>query len=85
MADWRQVSFVVRSRHRTSLLSQLQGGPQTPSVLASRLHISVSHTSQLLSGLSKKGLVVCLTPTLPRGRLYQLTPKGSRALADLPR
>lgn len=85
MLDWDRVSFVVRSRHREAVLRQLREGPQTPSGLAKRLNISISHASQLLSSLSTKGLVACLTPSAVRGRLYALTKKGQEVLAHLSR
>jgi ArsR family transcriptional regulator, cadmium/lead-responsive transcriptional repressor len=83
MPDWDRVSFVVRSRHREAVLRQLRGGPQTPSNLARRLNISISHTSQLLSSLRQKGLVVCLTPSAVRGRLFSLSKKGQDVLDHL--
>jgi predicted transcriptional regulator len=83
MVDWQKVGFVVRSRHRQTILRLLGDGPRTPSALAKRLSLSVSHTSQLLSGMGSKGIVVCLTPNMVRGRLYALTPVGKEILSTV--
>lgn len=85
MVDWARVAFVIGSRHRTALVRELERGPLTPSALAERLGISLSHVSQLLIGLARQELVHCLTPAAARGRLYELTPKGKEVAGELRR
>lgn len=51
--------------------------------MAKETGIPLSHISNTLAELTKKNLVVCLTPKLKKGRLYDLTPMGKKLLKNL--
>jgi DNA-binding MarR family transcriptional regulator len=61
----------------------LQDKPSTPSIIAEKSKIYPSHVSNTLSELVEKKLVVCLTPKLKKGRLYELTKSGKGLLKNI--
>ncbi len=64
-------------------MTALRDKPLTPSGISEKIEIYQSHVSQTLSELSQKKLVVCLTPKLKKGRLYDLTKEGQSMLKKL--
>jgi DNA-binding MarR family transcriptional regulator len=79
--DWLSYGFVLASSHRKHLVWILRGGPSTPSSLAKKAGLPVSHVSKALKELELNNLVICLTPDLRKGRVYALTQSG-RKIAD---
>jgi DNA-binding transcriptional ArsR family regulator len=68
---WDEVSFVIRSKYRVTVLEQLNDGPATPSRIASYSNFSLSHVSRALQELRDRGLVELLVSEQQRmGRLY---------------
>ena len=61
----------------------LENKKLTPVELAKETGIPLSHVSNTLAELLKKDLVVCLTPKLRKGRLYDLTKDGKNILKEL--
>lgn len=61
----------------------LKDKPLTPTTISDKTKLYPSHVSLTLSELTEKNLVVCLTPKLKKGRLYDLTKKGRKLLKDL--
>ncbi len=57
--------------------------PSTPSIISEKTALYPSHVSLTLSELVEKKLVVCLTPKLRKGRLYELTKDGHSVLKNL--
>ena len=55
----------------------------TPAEMAKETGIPLSHVSNTLAELLKKNIVVCLTPKLKKGRLYELTINGKKILKNL--
>lgn len=55
----------------------------TPNIISEKTGVYPTHISTTLTQLSKKNLVVCLTPKLKKGRLYELTKKGNEILLQL--
>ena len=55
----------------------------TPNAISEKTDLYTSHVSQTLSQLTEKKLVVCLTPKLKKGRLYDLTKKGRGILEHI--
>lgn len=80
---WDRYGYVISSSHRRSIVKELEGKPRTPSELADRLDLAISHVSQLLKGLSERGVVECLNPEERKGRLYGLTDDGRWVLERL--
>lgn len=61
----------------------LQDKTSTPSIISEKTKIYPSHISSTLSELVKKKLVVCTTPKLRKGKLYELTDDGHNILKNL--
>jgi predicted transcriptional regulator len=80
--SWEDVSFVVRSKTRKSVLMELQT-PKTPTMLARELHTSLANISRTLRELQRKGLVECITPRVRVGKIFALTDKGKRVSAKI--
>jgi len=51
--------------------------------MAKETDIPLSHVSNTLAELLEKDLVVCLTPKLKKGRLYELTVNGKKIIKNL--
>jgi len=74
--DWHAFGFVVGSQYRKEVVSSMVSGPKTPSGISEHTGIHRNHVSSTLRTLEREGLVVCLTPELKKGRLYELSKKG---------
>ncbi|MBN4046131.1 hypothetical protein JYT57_00445 [Nitrosarchaeum koreense] len=77
------LGFVLASEYRKKVMITLEDKASTPSVIAEKTKIYPSHISNTLKELVEKKLVVCLTPKLKKGRLYELTTNGKKILKDL--
>lgn len=77
------LGFILASNYRKKVLLALQEKTDTPSEIAEKTKIYPSHISNTLSELVEKKLVVCLTPKLKKGRLYELTANGKKILKNL--
>ncbi len=61
----------------------LKDNPDTPSGISEKTEIYPSHISNTLNELVEKELVVCITPKLRKGRLYELTREGQKIIKNL--
>ena len=61
----------------------LQEKPLTPVTIAGKTELHTSHVSNTLAELTKEKLIVCLTPKLRKGRLYELTKTGKELLKNI--
>lgn len=77
------LGFILASNYRKKVLLALQEKADMPSGIAEKTKIYPSHISNTLSELVDKKLVVCLTPKLRKGRLYELTANGKKILKNL--
>jgi len=77
------LGFVLASEYRKKVMLSLQDKPLTPSIISEKTKIYPSHVSNTLNELVEKKLVVCLTPKLKKGRLYELTINGKNILKYL--
>jgi predicted transcriptional regulator len=77
------LSFVLVSKHRISILRNLNKSQITPTLLAKKLGLGNSHTSVLLKGLYVKELIICINPDKKKGRLYEITDNGKIILAKV--
>ena len=78
---WEDVSF-VQGRVRKCCLEVLAIGPTTPTEIASRIDKPLSHISRALKELQERSLVECLTPNMSKNRIYSITEKGRKVLAN---
>ena len=77
MEELEDYSWVVRGKQRKAVIKSIKyKKPLTPTELAQKSHLSLNHTSRVLTELKKKHLAKCLNPKSKTGRLYILTPKG---------
>lgn len=79
---WELISF-AQGRTRKYCLETLASGPKTPSSLVKISGKHLSHISRALRELTEKGLIECLTPDLPKSRIYGITNKGKEVLKKL--
>lgn len=80
--SWDDVSFIMASKNRKTILSKLVT-PKTPTLLAKSANLNLANVSRSLTELSKRGLVVCLTPNKRVGKIYGLTKKGNIVLEKM--
>ena len=55
--DWDEVSFVISSRYRVTVIKRLAAGPSTPSQIASDADVGIAHVSRALQRLRERSLV----------------------------
>ena len=80
--SWKEVSFVIASKTRKSILVKLET-PRTPTILAKDLKINLANVSRALTELENKNIIVCLTPGQKVGKIYSLTKKGIDVAAKI--
>lgn len=74
--DWELYSFIISSIYRKKILHTLMERPKTPTEIRNETDYYLSHVSNVLNELLKKDLIVCLTPSRSKGRVYRLTEQG---------
>lgn len=77
---WELKGKVSASNYRKSVLSKLNEGAFAPRELEKSLGIKISHISSTLGELQELGLIVCLTPSLRKGKQYGITKLGREVL-----
>ncbi len=77
------VAYVKASNHRKNIIEYLNYGLKTPKEIGVALNVRTNHISNLLADLRKHNLVVCSTPNVRKGRLYELTENGIKVLEYL--
>jgi predicted transcriptional regulator len=82
-SDYKLLGKVLASNHRLRTLNLLAERIMTPGEIANRLDLELSHVSKTLRELQDFGLVECKNPTLRKGRLFALTPKGKITIESL--
>lgn len=84
---WDEVSFVTTSDYREDVLTELCGGPATPTGLAGSLDMHISHVSRSLQELRDRNYVELLvSEDRKKGRFYGPSEKGeavAKRLDDL--
>lgn len=85
--DYDDVSYVISSQYRSSVVKALENGPATPSKLAKDVECRVTHVSRALNELKEKDIVELLvSEDVKKGRIYHLTDSGreaSRAVEEM--
>jgi len=79
-AQWETVSYIFSSDVRTRVLETLCAQKATPSQIAKRIGQPLSHVSRALKELQLKQLIILLTPTRTKARLYEATAIGNEVL-----
>lgn len=77
--SWEDASFVIRSRLRKSVLTELRK-PKTPTILARDLHTGIPNVSRTLKELQNAGLIQLITPKARIGKIFLTTDKGTKVL-----
>lgn len=75
--NWKLTGWVLRSKNRAKVL-RLLNIPLTPSQVAKKLKISLTHASKVVRELEKKKLIKCLNESNKMGRIYQRTSEGEK-------
>ncbi len=81
--DWHAYGFVVGSEYRKKVVGSMASGPKTPKQISAATGLRLNHVSSTLKELVNVRAVMCLTPDLRKGRLYQLTRLGQQILHKL--
>lgn len=77
--DWDQIGFVISSKYRIAVFEQLAEAPSTPSSIASRTELPITHISRALQTLSERSLVELLVAKdTKKGRIYGITDRGNQ-------
>ena len=74
--DWHVFGLIVASDYRRKVVNAIESGAKTPKQIAGLTGLHLSHVSATLSELTNEKVVVCLTPELRKGKLFQLTEVG---------
>ncbi len=77
---WNLVGFILGSEYRQKIIFGLEKSIKTPKQIAKETGIQINHVSNVLRELIDRELIVCKTPELRKGRLYQITEKGKEIL-----
>lgn len=77
------LGYVLASNYRKKVLIALKDKALTPMAISEKTGVYPTHVSTTLSELTEKNLVVCLTPQLKKGRLYEITKEGQKLLKHL--
>lgn len=77
---WEVVALLTGSRQREVVVEALDEGPATPSTLADRTPLAITHVSRVLGDLREAKAVELLVPEdTHKGRIYGLTDTGRQA------
>ena len=75
--EWEEIGFVISSNYRTAVLRHLAEDASTPTAIADRAGLPVTHVSRALRTLAERSLVELLVPKeIKKGRRYGLTDRG---------
>ena len=81
--DWEKYGFTIASKYRTKVVMALSQKPKTPSEIAEETGLYLSHVSSTISGLIENNIIRCLTPSLKRGKVFDLTEAGKEIAAEI--
>lgn len=75
--NWDEVSYVISSSYRVTVLQRLADSPATPSRIAADTDRPITHVSRALQGLREHGLVdLLVSEERQKGRVYGITEHG---------
>jgi hypothetical protein len=79
---WKDYGWIIRGSQRSKVIKMFPDKPITAETLRKEINsktdlkLSLREISRHLTSFTKQGLLKCLTPDAPYGRLYILTEKG---------
>lgn len=77
--NWDEVSYVISSSYRVTVLKRLADSPATPSRIATDTDRAITHVSRALQGLREHDLVELLvSEERQKGRVYGITEHGEK-------
>ena len=79
---WELSGIVQSSSYRTRILESLKDA-KTPSRLEQELNIKISHVSRTLKELTSLKLIKCHSPSLRKGKFYQITKLGEEVQKNM--
>lgn len=75
--EWDEVSYVISSSYRVTVLGRLADSPATPSRIAQDTDHPITHVSRALQGLRDHELVdLLVSEERQKGRVYGITDHG---------
>ena len=77
------IGYLLASEYRKKVMNSLKDSAFTPGTISKKTELHLSHVSLTLKQLVEKKLVICLTPKLKKGRLYDLTKTGKDLLKHI--
>ena len=77
------IGYLLASEYRKKVMNSLKDSALTPGTISKKTELHLSHISLTLKQLVEKKLVICLTPKLKKGRLYDLTKTGKDLLKHI--
>jgi len=75
--DYDKLGWLKASQYRQNILVILSKQICTPKDISIETGYYLSHVSNTISELKKRGLVECLTPQRKKGRIYKTTKEGN--------
>lgn len=77
--QWDQMGYAISSKYRMAVLEQLVETPATPTTIASRTKLPVTHISRALRNFSERSIVeLRVAKDTTKGRIYGLSDRGRR-------
>lgn len=86
---WENCGWILRGKQRKIVLLNLPKTPLSPESFRKGLNsttdlkLSLREMSRHLKSFQEKGIISCLTKNAPYGKLYQITPKGSKLKKEI--
>ncbi len=80
---WSNVAYLLHSGIGQKVLKSFQKKKTTPGKVAKQLGISLQSSSKIVHKLRERKLINCLNPKDFNYRIYEVTPKGTKALKEL--
>lgn len=77
-----EAAYILGSRYRKIVIAELEEGPTTPTGIAERHDVHLSHISRALSELHDRGIVESHSDG-SRTKLYAVTDLGTRVAARM--
>ena len=74
------IGKIMASKYKLKVMLELSKGMKTPSQLVKNTGLSASSISRTLKELLKMSVVICITPSLRKGKIYKLTNFGYEIL-----
>ena len=76
----KAISMLKSSGYRLKITQAIGKDTLTPSEIAKKTEIRLNHVSMFLKELKENKLVKCLNENTRKGRLYELTELGKKAI-----